>query len=65
MRYDGRRFRRRFRRRLALREALEIGRDNTVLTVAVGILRTPPGRRLAEDVFFGRGSFPDIETRWL
>lgn len=58
-RYDGRWFRRRFRTRLALRNALVALWTPTALELACAGLRTAPGRALARDVFFGRGSFPD------
>jgi len=29
--------------------------------VICAMLRTPPGRHLARRIFFGRGSFPDID----
>ena len=58
-RYDGRWFRRRFRKRLALRNALVALWTPTALELGCALLRTPPGRGVARDVFFGRGSFPD------
>lgn len=58
-RYDGRWFRRRFRKRLALRNALVALWTPAALEVGCALLRTPPGRSVARDVFFGRGSFPD------
>jgi flavin-dependent dehydrogenase len=58
-RYDGRWFRRHFRRRLALRNALVALWTPAALEAGCALLRTPPGRRVARDVFFGRGSFPD------
>jgi flavin-dependent dehydrogenase len=58
-RYDGRWFRRHFRARLALRNALVALWTPSALEAGCAVLRTPPGRRLAHNVFFGRGSFPD------
>ena len=57
--YDGRWFRRHFRRRLALRNALVALWTPAALEAGCALLRTPPGRGIARDVFFGRGSFPD------
>ena len=57
--YDGRWFRQHFRKRLALRNALVALWSPTALEVGCALLRTPPGRAIARDVFFGRGSFPD------
>ena len=58
-RYDGRWFRRHFRKRLALRNTLVAMWTPTALELGCAVLRTPPGRAVARDVFFGRGSFPD------
>ena len=58
-RYDGRWFRRHFRKRLALRNALVALWIPPALEAGCALLRTPPGRAVARDVFFGRGSFPD------
>lgn len=57
--YDGRWFRRHFRKRLALRNALVTLWTPAALEAGCALLRTPPGRAVARDVFFGRGSFPD------
>jgi flavin-dependent dehydrogenase len=58
--YDGRQFRRRFLVRRAMRGALSWAGYNPVLELGCAALRTPGGRQLAERVFFGRGSFPDV-----
>lgn len=57
--YDGRWFRAHFRKRLALRNALVALWAPAALELGCAMLRTPPGRAIARDVFFGRGSFPD------
>lgn len=62
-RYDGRWFRRHFRTRLALRNALVALWTPVALEAGCALLRTPPGRAVARDVFFGRGSFPDAPRR--
>src|SRR5680860_611975 len=61
-RYDGRWFRRHFRKRLALRNALVALWTPAALEAGCALLRTPPGRAVARDIFFGRGSFPDAPT---
>lgn len=59
--YDGRRLGRRFRTRKAMRTALRWMGSNVLFEVACAAMRTAPGRRLAEKIFFGRGSFPDVD----
>ena len=58
--YDGRRFRRQFRVRRALRAVYALAGHNLLLECCCAVLRSRPGRRLAEHVFFSRGSFPDV-----
>jgi hypothetical protein len=58
--YDGARFRRQFLARRALRAAYALCGHNLLLEACCGVLRSPWGRRLAEHVFFARGSFPDV-----
>jgi len=65
LRYSGERFRRRFSTRLLLRRLLELARSNTLINLGMWALRTPPGRRFAAKLFFGRGSFPDVDLRYL
>ncbi len=60
--YDGRLFRRRFLARRALRTAYSWAGFNPVLETACGALRLPWCKGIAERVFFGRGSFPDVLT---
>ncbi|MDQ6767953.1 MAG: NAD(P)/FAD-dependent oxidoreductase [Candidatus Eremiobacteraeota bacterium] len=57
-RYDGRRFSARFAARRWMRAFFESCGPMT-LELACALLRTPIARRLAEHVFFGRGSFPE------
>ncbi len=57
-RYDGGTFRARFRSRLALRRLLSLVREPWMAEAGCWALRTGPGRRLADEVFFGHGSFP-------
>lgn len=58
--YDGRRLRRLFRGRRALRAAYAVCGRNPILEAACALLRTSAGHLLAERIFFGRGSFPDV-----
>jgi flavin-dependent dehydrogenase len=58
--YDGRLFRRRFLARRALRTAYAWAGYNPILEAGCGVLRFPWCKGLAEQVFFGRGSFPDV-----
>ncbi|MFN8654525.1 MAG: NAD(P)/FAD-dependent oxidoreductase [Gemmatimonadales bacterium] len=58
--YAGNQFRRKFASRLALRRMLA-GLDHPLLLeAATAVLRVPPFRVVAEKIFFGRGSFPDV-----
>jgi flavin-dependent dehydrogenase len=57
--YDGERFRRHFATRIAMRHALSAVRSPALAEAACAALRLLPP--LAHHVFFGRGSFPDVE----
>jgi hypothetical protein len=46
-----------------MRRALTSVRSNALLEAGCALLRLPPLDALARHVFFGRGSFPDIERR--
>lgn len=59
-RYDGRRFRARFASRLAMRHVFGALATTRAVEAAFALLRTRPGRAFAAQVFFGRGSFPDV-----
>ena len=59
--YSGERFRAHFRTRIALRRAIASVRSPMLAEAACAALRTPPLRAMAARVFFGRGSFPDVE----
>jgi flavin-dependent dehydrogenase len=59
--YDGKMLGRRFRARRAMRTVLRWFGNNPMFEMACATMRTPPGRKLAERIFFGRGSFPDID----
>ena len=63
--YSGGPFRSRFLKRRWGRRALEAVGHPLLAELACGVLRTPPGRRLAARIFFGRGSFPDVDPEVL
>ena len=58
--YTGNRFRTRFMARRWMRRALAAIDHPTLMELAFALLVTPPLRKLAEHVFFARGSFPDV-----
>ena len=60
--YSGAPLQRHFARRRWIRSIFETIRHPLLAEAACGLLRTPPGRRLARRVFFGRGSFPDLDA---
>jgi flavin-dependent dehydrogenase len=62
---DGARFRSRFVSRLFMRRALAAVSHRAVAGALVTALRLPPLRTLAAEVFFGRGSFPDLRPEAL
>jgi len=64
-RYQGSDFRSAFRNRLALRWGLEAIRSNRTFDLGMSLARMPGMSRLAEGVFFGRGSFPDRPLRHI
>jgi len=59
--YSGKFFRTRFISRLWMRRTIAFLSNQTVLEAGCAILRTDFGKRFAKHVFFGRGSFPDVE----
>jgi flavin-dependent dehydrogenase len=61
--YDGRRFRKQFLARRALRAVYALAGHNVLLEACCAMLRAPWGRRLAQHIFFSRGSFPDVDDR--
>lgn len=62
--YSGEVFRARFLSRLWMRRALKTLEHPALLELACGALRLPGFNRLAWQVFFGRGSFPDVEPEF-
>jgi flavin-dependent dehydrogenase len=61
--YDGVALRARFRTRLLIRRVLSAVRSPAAAELACAALRLPPFRAVAQKVFFGRGSFPDVARR--
>ena len=60
--YSGEQFRARFLSRLWLRRMLKTINHPALVEMACGVMRLPLLRSFAWHVFFGRNSFPDIET---
>lgn len=64
-RYSGARFRTRFFSRLWMRRLHANLRQPALLELACAALRLPLLRAFAGHIFFGRGSFPDVEAEQL
>jgi flavin-dependent dehydrogenase len=60
--YSGELFRARFASRLWARRIAATFRQRQLLEFGCAVLRFPLLNRVARHVFFGRGSFPDVET---
>jgi hypothetical protein len=60
--YSGNRFRARFISRLWMRRVLASVRQPLMLEMACAAMRLPLLNAIAWHVFFGRGSFPDVES---
>lgn len=63
LKFSGARFRSRFISRLWMRRAIALFTNQPLLELGCTVLRGRIGKRFAKHVFFGRGSFPDIEMR--
>lgn len=64
---SGEQFRTRFISRLWMRRTLAVFTNQTLLEIGFAFLRNWLGQKLAKHVFFGRGSFPDMDeqaSRW-
>lgn len=61
--YSGARFRSRFVSRLWMRRALSSIGSPALVEAGCALMRRAPFDSLARHVFFGRGSFPDVEAR--
>ena len=59
--YKGTQWRRRFWKRLILRNVLERLSSRRIINTCWPLLNSSPGRAFARKVFFGRGSFPDVD----
>ncbi len=62
--YSGERFRARFISRLWMRRIIRAFTGQRLLEFGFAVLRSRIGQRFASYVFFGRGSFPDVETEF-
>jgi len=61
--YSGQLFRSKFMSRLWARRFASHLQSPVLSELACALLRLPLGKRVAAKVFFGRGSFPDVETK--
>jgi flavin-dependent dehydrogenase len=61
LKFSGDLFRARFVSRLWMRRIISIFTNQTLLELSCAFLRRALGKKFAEHVFFGRGSFPDIK----
>ncbi|MBD0372737.1 MAG: hypothetical protein ICV60_17970, partial [Pyrinomonadaceae bacterium] len=59
--YSGKDFRSRFVSRLWMRRMISGVRQHLLLEACCAVMRLPMFKQLAWHVFFGRGSFPDVE----
>jgi flavin-dependent dehydrogenase len=59
--YSGGLFRTRFTSRLWMRRIISVFSVQAMLEAGCAFLRTGPGKKFAKHIFFGRGSFPDVE----
>ena len=60
--YSGEKFRARFVSRLWMRRIIRTFTNQTLLEIGHRFLRGSLGRKFAKHVFFGRGSFPDVQA---
>lgn len=65
LQYSGELFRARFVSRLWMRRIIKTFTNQTLLELGFAFLRGRLGQKFARHVFFGRGSFPDIEIEKL
>ena len=61
--YSGELFRSRFISRVWMRRIISLFTNQAFLELGFVFLRGKLGRRLAKHIFFGRGSFPDVELQ--
>lgn len=62
--YSGNLFRSRFASRIWMRHLMEKISEPALLEIACALLRLPVFNSLAWHVFFGRGSFPDVQSQF-
>ncbi|MGC2234558.1 MAG: NAD(P)/FAD-dependent oxidoreductase [Pyrinomonadaceae bacterium] len=65
LQYSGKLFRARFVSRLWMRRIIKTFTSQKLLELGFAFLRGKIGRKFAKHVFFGRGSFPDVEMKKL
>jgi flavin-dependent dehydrogenase len=65
LQYSGELFRARFVSRLWMRRIIRTFTSQRLLELGFAFLRGRIGRKFAKHVFFGRGSFPDVEIKKL
>lgn len=63
LKYSGELFRARFVSRLWMRRIIATFTNQRLLELGCAFLRGRIGRKFAKHVFFGRGSFPDVEAK--
>jgi len=61
--FSGELFRARFVSRLWMRRIIKTFTSQRLLELGFTFLRGKPGQKFAKHVFFGRGSFPDVEVK--
>lgn len=62
--YSGELFRVRFASRLGMRRLISVVRQPALVELACAGMRLPIANWFAWHVFFGRGSFPDVDVHW-
>lgn len=63
LQFSGELFRARFVSRLWMRKIISVFTNQTLLEIGCAVMRLPVFKKFAAHVFFGRGSFPDVEMR--
>ena len=63
LQYSGELFRARFVSRLWMRQIIKTLTNQRLLELGFAFLHSKIGRKFAKHVFFGRGSFPDVEVK--
>jgi flavin-dependent dehydrogenase len=59
--YSGEEFRGHFQKRLWMRRAIKSIRHSGTMELGCALMRLPVFRSIATNIFFGRGSFPDLQ----